>query len=103
MRDCCLRVKTHDRTRCANPPRLHAENSYRGRSLDSPAFDIHFNARAEGHDGSKKQELKYALIISVKARRMTDLYNRIVRRYRGTLEALLPVIEIPVKVDSGED
>jgi len=44
---------------------LHGENVYRGRSLDAPAFDIHYNARAEGHDNSKKQELKYALIISV--------------------------------------
>jgi Subtilase family len=75
---------------------LHAENSYRGRSLNAPAFDIHYNARAEGKDNSKKQELRYALIISVHARRTSDLYNRIVRRYQGTLEALLPVIEIPV-------
>jgi hypothetical protein len=77
---------------------LHAENSYRGRSLNGPAFDIHYNARAEGKDNSKKQELRYALIISVHARRISDLYNRIVRRYQGTLEALLPVIEIPVAV-----
>jgi hypothetical protein len=79
---------------------LHAENSYRGRSLDAPAFDIHYNARAEGKDNSKKQELRYALIISVQARRVSDLYNRIVRRYQGTLEALLPVLEIPVTLQS---
>jgi hypothetical protein len=44
---------------------LHAENSYSGRT--------------EGHDNLKKQQLTYALIISVKARRITDLYNPIVR------------------------
>jgi len=77
---------------------LHAENSYRGRSLNAPVFDIHYNARAEGKDNSKKQELRYALIISVHAQRVSDLYNRIVRRYQGTLEALLPVIEIPVTI-----
>lgn len=82
---------------------LHAENSYRGRSLDAPAFDIHYNARAEGHDNSKKQKLKYALIISVRARRVADLYNRIVRRYQGTLEALLPVIEIPVRIENDDE
>jgi hypothetical protein len=82
---------------------LHAENVYRGRSLDAPAFDIHYNARAEGHDNSKKQELKYALIVSVKARRVADLYNRILRRYRATLEALLPVIEIPVRIGNDEE
>jgi hypothetical protein len=58
---------------------LHAEKSYSGRSLDAPAFDIHYNARTEGHDNLKKQQLTYALIISVKARRITDLYNPIVR------------------------
>lgn len=79
---------------------LHAEHAYRGRSLNAPAFDIHYNARAEGKDNSKKQELRYALIISVHARRVSDLYNRIVRRYQGTLEALLPVIEIPLTVRS---
>jgi hypothetical protein len=26
-----------------------------------------------------------------------DLYNKIVRKYAGTLEALRPVIEIPVR------
>ena len=82
---------------------LHAENSYRGRSLDAPAFDIHYNARAEGHDNSKKQQLTYALIISVRARRITDLYNRIVRRYRGVLEQLQPVIEIPVRVQNEDE
>jgi hypothetical protein len=82
---------------------LHGENSYRGRTLEEPAFDIHYNARFEGHDNSKKQELKYALIISVKARRVSDLYSRIVRRYRGTLEALLPVIEIPVRIRSEDE
>jgi len=77
---------------------LHAENSYRGRSLSAPAFDIHYNARAGSKNDTTKQELRYALIISVHARRIADLYNRIVRRYQGTLEALLPVIEIPITI-----
>jgi hypothetical protein len=52
---------------------------------------------------SKKQELRYALNISVKARRMTDLYNRIDRRYRGQLVQLQPVIDIPVRIENEED
>jgi hypothetical protein len=47
--------------------------------------------------------LKYALVVSVQAKRVTDLYDRIVRRYRGQLEALVPVIEIPVRVDTGSE
>jgi hypothetical protein len=77
---------------------LHAENNYRGRSLDGPVFDIHYNARSEGHGARGAHELKYALIVSVKAKRIADLYDQIVRRYRGQLEALVPIVEIPVRV-----
>jgi hypothetical protein len=79
---------------------LHAENNYRGRSLNGPVLDVHYNARAEGRDDSHSQELKYALIVSVKARRMKDLYDRIARRYRGQLEALVPLIDIPVRIET---
>jgi hypothetical protein len=36
-------------------------------------------------------------VISVHAKHLGDLYNKIVRKYAGTLDALRPVIEIPVK------
>jgi len=32
---------------------------------------------------------------------MVDLYDQIVRRYRGQLEALVPVVEIPVRIGNG--
>lgn len=79
-------------------PRIHI-----GDARSMLPHSIHYNARAEGHNSKKKQELKCALIVSVTALRVTDLYNRIVRRYRGTLEALMPVIEIPVRVESQEE
>jgi hypothetical protein len=81
---------------------LHAENNYRGRSLNGPVFDIHYNARAEGRNDSRSRELKYALIISVRAKRMKDLYDRITRRYRGQLEALVAIVEIPVRITAQE-
>jgi len=80
----------------------HAENTYRGGSLNGPVFDIHYNARAEGRDDSHSQQLKYVLIVSVTAKRIPDLYDRIVRRYRTQLEALQPVIEIPVRVKTDD-
>jgi len=82
---------------------LHAENSYRGRSLNGPVFDIHYNARAEGHGTRSAHQLKYALVVSVKARRLSDLYDRIVRRYRNQLEALVPIIDIPVRINASDD
>jgi hypothetical protein len=82
---------------------LHGEGNFRGRSLDGPVFDIHYNARAEGHGIRQSQELKYALVASVTARRVADLYARIVRRYRGQLEALVPLVEIPVRVQNEDE
>jgi len=77
---------------------LHAEHRFRGNSLVEPVFDIHYNARAEGHNDSRNQELQYALIITVEAPKVIDFYDQVVRRYATQLEQLQPVIEIPLKV-----
>lgn len=77
---------------------LHAEKRMRGSSLKDPAFDIHYNARIEGRNDSKTQEIHYALIITVSAPTVADLYDQVVRRYATQLEALQPTIDIPVRV-----
>jgi hypothetical protein len=52
---------------------------------------------------ARSRARSYALIVSVKAKRIADLYNRIVLRYRGQLEALVPVVEIPVRIKPTDD
>lgn len=77
---------------------IHAENTFLGKSLSSPVFDIHYNARSEGHDDSRGQDLQYALVITVKAPKVDDLYDQVVRKYATQLEQLQPIIDIPLKV-----
>jgi hypothetical protein len=77
---------------------LHASVSFYGTSLKNPAFDLHYNSRLEGHNHNAGQQLRYAMVISIKARREVDLYDRVVRRYATQLEPLRPVIDIPVRV-----
>jgi len=77
---------------------IHAEKSLRGISLNEPVFDIHYNARSEGHDDTRGQELQYALIITVEAPKVVDLYDQVVRKYATQLEQLQPIIDIPLKV-----
>lgn len=77
---------------------LHAENQFLGKSLNDPVFDIHYNARLEGHNDTRIQEIQYALVITVEAPRVGDLYNQVVRRYATQLEQLQPLIDIPIKV-----
>ena len=69
-----------------------------GRSLLNPVFDIHYNARLEGHNHALTESLKYVLVVSVRARSIADFYDRVVRRYPTQLEQLRPIIEIPVRV-----
>lgn len=77
---------------------IHAERGFKGTSLYEPVFDIHYNARSEGHDDTRGQELQYALVITVEAPRIADLYDQVVRKYATQLEQLRPIIDIPLKV-----
>lgn len=75
----------------------HASNNFNAASLLEPVFDIHYNSRREGYNHKPTTKLPYALIVTVKAPQMADLYNQVVRRYATQLEAFRPVIEIPVR------
>jgi len=77
---------------------MHAEKAFIGRTLNDPVFDIHYNARMEGHNDTRSQEIEYAMVITVEAPRVTDLYDRVVRRYATQLEQLIPVIDLPLRV-----
>lgn len=75
---------------------LHAQVSFLGKTLRNPVFDVHYNARLAGRNFAPDAELPYALVVSVHTRHLGDLYDRIVRKYAQQLEALRPVVEIPV-------
>ena len=77
---------------------LHASSRFQGGGLLRPVFDIHYMARKEGHDFRPDDPMPYALVVSVKAASVTDLYDQVVRQYGGRLEPLRPAIEIPVQV-----
>jgi len=77
---------------------LHTSASFLGKSLRNPVLDIHYNARLGGKDFAPGEELPYALVVSVHAKHLGDLYDRVVRRYARQLEALRPVVEIPIHV-----
>ena len=77
---------------------LHTEKTFQGKSLHEPVFDIHYNARTEGHNDTKFQELNYALIITVEAPKVADLYDQVVRRYATLLEQIQPIIDIPLRI-----
>ena len=60
-------------------------------------LDIHYNARLEGRNYTPPGKLPYALVVSVRAKGIADLYDQVVRKYATQLEPLRPVVEIPVR------
>ncbi len=80
---------------------LHETATKRGSGLRNPVFDIHYNARIAGHDGtSMAPRLRYAMVITVESARTPDLYDRVLRTYATRLEALVPRVGIPLRVQS---
>ena len=75
---------------------LHAEKRKRGSSLNNPCFDIHYNARLGSRNFSPEEKLRYAMVVTVHAKNVVDLYNQVVRRYATQIEALRPVLEVPI-------
>lgn len=76
---------------------LNASKRMQGRSLKNPVFDIHYNSRLEGRNFSPDKKLPYALVVSVQAKSVSDLYDQVVRNYAAQLEPLQPILEVPVR------
>ncbi|MFW6681581.1 hypothetical protein [Komagataeibacter intermedius] len=76
---------------------LHGDKRMLGRSLDSPVFDIHYNARESGHATTSAEKIRYALIITVEAAKHPDLYNDILRSYTKALVPIQPKITLPIR------
>ncbi len=78
---------------------LRKERTFKGARLKDPMFDVHYNPREGGADASNPRPIPYALVVTISAKDVPDLYDRIATRYRTQLEALQPVIEIPIRIE----
>lgn len=76
---------------------LHAVKRKRGSSLINPCFDIHYNARLEGRNFAPPENLSYAMVVSVQAKGVADLYDQVVRQYATQIEPLRPILEVPIR------
>lgn len=76
---------------------LHRRQRFQSQTLKDPVFDVHYQVR-EASKPSSGDKIKYALIITLSAPRVTNLYQRIVQRYQTQLEPIVPVIEVPIRV-----
>ncbi|MFK1437936.1 S8 family peptidase [Pseudomonas aeruginosa] len=79
-----------------------SQKSKYGSSLKSPTFDIHYVAREPGKKAAplRPPKLSYALVVTVINKRTPDLYERIEAKYRNQLMAIVPKVDIPVRIRS---
>ena len=76
---------------------LHRRRSFQSTSLKDPVFDVHFQVRESGK-ATAGDKIRYALIITLAAPKVKNLYDRIVQRYQTQLEPILPAIDVPIRV-----
>lgn len=77
-------------------PCLKAQKKFRSASLLNPFFDIYYHNRQEGQSLKNPKPIPYALIVSVKAPKMKDFYNEVVRAYSNILIPLKPELQIKI-------
>jgi hypothetical protein len=77
---------------------LHRRKKFYPKSLKDPVFDVHYQVRESGRNHSNRDKIRYALIITVSAPKVGNLYDRIVQRFQTQLEPILPIIEVPIQV-----
>jgi subtilase family protein len=75
----------------------HGTKRKNANSLHNPCFDIFYNPRDAGHADKNAPGLKYAMVITLTAPKIPDLYNQVLRQYGTTLSAMRPVATIPLK------
>ena len=75
-------------------PCVKRTRRFQAKSLLSPAFDIYNHSRQPGSRIGTDSEVPYALIITIKAPKIPDLYNRIVRAHAGALIPITPKLRL---------
>jgi hypothetical protein len=72
----------------------------RASSLKRPAFDVAYQARAHGHGGVRKADMKIALIVTLRNKHAPDLYDRVLVSSGNRLQPLRQRVgnRVPVRV-----
>lgn len=78
-------------------PCLHHKESLRATSLSEPCFDIYYHHRESGMKVVDPQPIPYAFVVSLKAPKVMDLYDRVVRAYANILVPLQPQTRIQLR------
>lgn len=77
---------------------LHASHNFYGSSLKGAAFDIHYNARSAAGDARSDASLiRYALVVTLKSKKVDTLYDDILAAH-SRLKELESRLSIPLRI-----
>src|SRR3990172_9775378 len=66
-------------------PCAKRSRTFSASSLSRPVFDIYHHLREDGRATNRDRAIPFTLVVSVRAPRVHDLYDRVVRAYAGVL------------------
>ena len=72
------------------------QQRFNATTLDRPVFDIEHLTRAHGQTAIRSDTVQYALIVTIREKSGTDLYDRILTTFAGRLRPLKPQIDLRV-------
>ena len=78
-------------------PCLRNKQTFRASSLLAPCSDIYYHHRESGMKPVATRPIPYALIVGLRAPRVSDLYDRVVRSYASVLVPLQPQVRIQLR------
>lgn len=78
-------------------PCLKRVQKLRAKSMKEPVFDVYYHHRAGGAAIKEPKPIKYALIVGMRAPKVPDFYNRVVRAYTGILVPLKSKIQVRIR------
>jgi hypothetical protein len=78
-------------------PCLRHAQAFLPKSLAKPCFDIYYHHRESGTKAEDPKPIPYALIVGIRAPKVLDLYDRVVRAYANILVPLKPQVRVRIR------
>ncbi len=78
-------------------PCLRHGQSFLASSIHEPCFDIYYHNREFGTAATDPKPIPYALIVTLQAPNVPDLYSQVVRTYANILVPIRPEVRIPIR------
>jgi hypothetical protein len=76
---------------------MHSSVRRKGPLISDPAFDVHYQTRVGGRRSTGSAAINYALVVTVTASSVVDLYDKVQLRYGNLLLPIQPRVTIQVR------